>query len=337
MARKISFDEAPEDTDTTIEQRTSRATSVRPLLGLPREAQPPAALGMISRSLGEMTEKAKRADAIEQQLVQGFTVVELEPSIVDGSFVPDRMMSAEDGFSTFLEIIRTQGQASPILVRPHSADQGRYQVAFGHRRLRAARELGVKVKAVVRALSDEELVVAQGQENSARSDLTYIERARFAAQLEERGFSRDVIMQSLNLDKAALSKLIAIATRIPLTIIDAIGPAPGFGRQRWAELAEMLEIEMAMANANLLLEKGAFQALTSDKRFLQLYEAMKAKPARSLPEVWTAKDGTRAAQVQRNGKKLTLVFDERTTPAFGEYVRMRLQTLFDEYKKLGEV
>ena len=83
--------------------------------------------------------------------------------------------------------------------------------------------------------------VAQGQENSGRTDLTFIERAGFAARLEDRKFSREIIMSALNVDKAALSRLIAIATRIPGAVIDAIGPAPAFGRVRWQELTELLE------------------------------------------------------------------------------------------------
>ena len=47
--------------------------------------------------------------------------------------------------------------------------EGRYQIAYGHRRLRAAIELGRPVRAIVKPLTDEQLVVAQGQENSARN------------------------------------------------------------------------------------------------------------------------------------------------------------------------
>ena len=334
MARKISFDDVPQDTVVT-DHRTSRLNDSRPLLGVLRDGQPPAALGLISRSLGDLTEKAQRAEAIEKQLVNGFSVVELEPSIIDGSFVPDRMAGSDDGFDSFLETLRSKGQNSPILVRPHTSEQGRYEVAFGHRRLRAARELGLKVKAVIRVLSDEELVVAQGQENSARADLTYIERARFAARLEQRGFSRDIIMQSLTLDKAALSKLIAIAARIPEVIMEGIGSAPGFGRQRWAELAEMLEGEAQRSNAEKQMGEEGFKELSSDQRFLRLHNALKLKTMRIATESWMARDGTHAAQVQRTGKKLTLVFDERLAPAFGEFVKERLQALYDEYKTSG--
>ena len=152
-------------------------------------------------------------------------IVDLDPALIDGSFVPDRMEATEEQNAEFRELIRQHGQSVPILVRPKPGGRERYEVAFGHRRLRAARELGIKVRAVVRSLSDEQLVIAQGQENSGRTDLTFIERARFAARLEDRKFSRETIMAALNVDKAALSRLISVATRAPAAVIDAIGGA----------------------------------------------------------------------------------------------------------------
>ena len=102
-----------------------------------------------------------------------------------------------------MELIREHGQQVPILVRPKPNERrpiSRSPTVIVD--LRAARDLGRNVRAVVRDLSDEQLVVAQGQENSARTDLTYIERARFAARLEDRKFSREIIMAALNVDKA---------------------------------------------------------------------------------------------------------------------------------------
>jgi ParB family chromosome partitioning protein len=37
--------------------------------------------------------------------------------------------------------------------------------------------------------------------------------------------------------------------------------------------------------------------------------------------------------VARTGKRLTLTFDDRVAPQFGEFVNERLQSLYDEYKK----
>ncbi len=141
-----------------------------------------------SRSIiSTIDELAARAD----KLLEGETVVDLDPATVDVSFVQDRLEDDRDAFETLKAAIREQGQTSPILVRPHPSDAGRYMVVFGHRRLRVASELGRPVRAVVKAISDRDHVIAQGQENSARSDLSFIERARFAKRLSELNYDGD--------------------------------------------------------------------------------------------------------------------------------------------------
>lgn len=335
MARKINFDLPASDSRPAQEAPSGvSASKVRPLLGLDRPLKQPGALGAISQTLGGMSEKVKRADELEKQLVEGQTIVDLDPALVDNSFVPDRMESSAADDAAFRELIREHGQNSPILVRPHPEDADRFQVAFGHRRLRAARSLGIKVRAVVRVLSDEELVVAQGQENSGRTDLTFIERARFAARLEDRKFTRETIMAALNVDKAALSRLITVATRVPLEVIDAIGAAPGFGRIRWQELTDLLEQDDNRRRAIAHVKTSGFRDLESDKRFESVVSALKTSPTRSRPETWSAADGTHAARVMRSGKKTTVTFDDRVAPRFGDFVREKLQSLYDEYKAM---
>ncbi|MDH7798896.1 MULTISPECIES: plasmid partitioning protein RepB [unclassified Beijerinckia] len=333
MARKISFD-VPSSEETVPEAATPAASTqpFRPLLGLERTIKQSSALGAISQSLGGINEKVKRAEQIEQKLVEGQVIVELDPELIDNSFVPDRMESTEEQNAAFRELIRQHGQNTPILVRPKPNTTGRYEVAFGHRRLRAARELAIKVKAVVRPLSDEELVVAQGQENSGRTDLTFIERARFAARLEDRKFSRETIMAALNVDKAALSRLIAIATRIPIQVVEAIGPAPAFGRVRWQELIDLLDQDGNRARALEIVKLSDFLSLESDKRFEKVVDGLRAKPTRTRPETWVARDGTHAAKITRAGRKLSLTFDDRVAPNFGDFVETKLEALFDEYR-----
>lgn len=336
MARKISFDAPSEETQASESKpRSAQPHPARPLLGLDRPIKQSSALGAISQSLGDISERVKRAEQIEQKLIEGQTVVEIDPSFVDASFVPDRMEATQEQNAAFREMIREHGQSVPILVRPKPKQPDRFEVAFGHRRLRAARELGIKVRAVVRSLTDEQLVVAQGQENSGRTDLTFIERARYAARLEDRKFSREVIMAALNVDKAALSRLIAIATRVPAALIEAIGPAPAFGRVRWQELTELLDEGENRIRAQELVTESSFPELDTDKRFEALYNGLRARETRARPEAWSAEDGTRVARVMRSGKKLTLTFDDRVVPQFGDFVRERLQSLYDEYKAGG--
>jgi ParB family chromosome partitioning protein len=336
MARKLNFDPpAINDAPSTVDVLPAPPRN-RPLLGLDRPIKQSSALGAISQSLGGINEKVRRADEIEQKLVEGQIIVDLDPDDIDVSFVRDRMEASESLSAAFREMIREHGQTVPILVRLKPDHPNRYEVAFGHRRLRAARELGIKVRAVVRDLTDEQLVIAQGQENSGRTDLTFIERARFAASLEDRKFSREVIMAALNVDKAALSRLIAIASRVPRVVVDAVGPAPAFGRVRWQELTDLLDEDGNRKRALEIVAEPTFALLDTDKRFETLHSRLRAKAERSRPESWNAEDGTRAARVLRSGSKLTLMFDDRVAPAFGDFVKGRLQALYNEYKAASD-
>lgn len=178
-------------------------------------------VGQVANSMREEKARQARADDIERRLSEGQAVIELDPAFVEPSFVRDRMPGDITGL---IASIRDQGQQVPILVRPHPTESGRYQVAFGHRRLRAVQDLGQQVKAIVRSLTDEELVIAQGQENNEREDLSYIEKSRFAHYLKER-FPREIIISAMSLDKAEISRMFAIIDQLPAELIDAIGPA----------------------------------------------------------------------------------------------------------------
>ena len=127
------------------------------------------AIGAVSRSIDQLKSQA---------------VIELATHLIDASFIEDRLGTSPEDHASLLASIREHGQQVPILVRPNPQQEGRYQIAYGHRRLRAAIELERPVRAIVKPLTDEQLVVAQGQENSARTNLSFIERALFAAQLE---------------------------------------------------------------------------------------------------------------------------------------------------------
>ena len=137
------------------------------------------------------------------------------------------------------------------------------------------------MRAVVKQLTDQQLVVAQGQENSARTDLSFIERALFAARLEEGGYDRETIMAALSVDKTGLSRLISSAVKIPRDIIEAIGSAPRAGRDRWIELATRLESATATAAARRLIESDGFAHKDSDERFNAVTNAAAPKPAKA--------------------------------------------------------
>ncbi|HEV2501843.1 MAG TPA: plasmid partitioning protein RepB [Mesorhizobium sp.] len=312
-----------------------RASRIRPLLGSPDlvvdgDRSPVGALG---QSLGELSERTRRADEIEEKLRAGQTVVEIDPATVDPSFVPDRMFSEDDAFRSFVESIREQGQQVPILVRPHPEKVDAYQVAFGHRRLRAAQELKIPVKAIVRDLTDQELVVAQGQENNDRQDLSYIEKVRFAQKLTER-FSRDVIMSALGVYKSDLSNMLAVAAKIPTELVEAIGPAHGIGRRNWMALAEAMAAGKGRAQKALsIASKPEVAMLASKERFEVVAQALSEKTfARDTSKV-VLPSGQEIAHLAHTKQRVTLMIDRRTSPDFAEFVMNELPRLYADHLK----
>jgi len=270
--------------------------------------------------------------SIEQLRAQ--SVIEIAPDQIDPSFIADRLETSAESHNSLLESIREHGQQVPVLVRPHPESEGRYQIAYGRRRLRAVAELGLRVRAIVKPLTDQQLVVAQGQENSARTDLSFIEKALFAARLEESGYARETIMAALSVDKTGLSRLISSAVKIPRDVIEAIGAAPRAGRDRWIELAARLESAVALGEARALIADKGFAEKSSDERFDLVLGASAAKRAKgSRPMIWKAADGTRVAKIKDDPRQMTLAIDKNATGSFGAYLIEQLPEIYAAFKR----
>jgi ParB family chromosome partitioning protein len=210
------------------------------------------AIGAVSRSFADL--KAR-------------SVVEIDPGLIDAGGMADRLESDAESDATLRQSIADHGQQVPVLVRPHPQTPGRFQIVFGRRRVLALRDLGQLVKALIRDLSDQELVLAQGQENSARRDLSFIEKVNFARQLQEHGYDRKVICDALTVDKTLISRMLSLAERIPPDVIAMIGAAPSIGRDRWAALADLLEKTGAPGSEIEAMINFNSQGPGSDARF----------------------------------------------------------------------
>lgn len=283
-------------------------------------------VGQVASTMREEKARQARADDIERRLAEGQSVIDLDTALVEPSFVRDRMPGDIDGL---VSSIREQGQQVPILVRPHPEKPGHYQVAFGHRRLRAIEQLGLQVKAVIRALTDEELVIAQGQENNEREDLSFIEKSRFAQRLKER-FPREVITSAMSVDKAELSRMLSVVDAIPADLIDAIGPAPGVGRRSWQELADLIHKD-ENNNPLELARSDEMQTMSSQDRFKALLNAFKPRRVvRGLPEVLSTSSGQRLGHVKQSKSKIEITLDRKEAGEFASFLLNDAVALFEE-------
>ena len=281
----------------------------------------------VANQVREEKARQARADEIERRLAEGLTVVELDTDSIDPSFVQDRMEGEIEGL---LSSIREQGQQVPILVRPHPDVPGRYQVAFGHRRLRALKQLGQRAKAIVREMTDEELVVAQGQENNEREDLSYIEKARFADRLKER-FSRDVITASMSISKPELSVMLSVVSALPERLVDAIGPAHGVGRRSWQVLAGLLEKSAASEQA--IQFAITLRDLPSPERFKEVLARLSPRRVeRGAPVVLSTPGGERLALVKDSRTKMEITIDKKASGDFAAFILKNLPELYAEHR-----
>ncbi|KDM68291.1 plasmid partitioning protein RepB [Acidiphilium sp. JA12-A1] len=266
-------------------------------------------VGAMSESVETMVADLRDA---KEKLETGDVIVEIDTDLIDPSFITDRI-GEDDEMDAFVATIRDQGQRTPILLRPHPESRGRYQIAFGHRRYRALKRLGRPVRAMVKHLTDEELVVAQGQENQDRLDLSYIERALFAARLEARQFQRDVICLALSIDKTEVSRMISIATALPAELVEAIGPAQKTGRRKWMILAKTVkEIRWPTEMERLLQVCKSGGAADSDQRFDLVLKALSR--CKSTAQADDQGGGRPSFTVDKKPGVIRIRFDETSLP-----------------------
>ena len=227
------------------------------------------------------------------------------------------------------------------MVRPSTDDPNRYQIVYGRRRVLAMRELGQPVKAMVRDLDDRELVLAQGQENSARRDLSFIEKCNFALQLAQAGYDRKVICDALHIDKTLISRMLGVAERIPQEILTAIGAAHSVGRDRWVLLAETLDASDLNTTELVALAHGE----TSDDRFEAVLKAAgprqtnaatkpdpKPKPKKDHRPIRDPK-GAEIGQVRQNRNGLTVTIRSGRAGGFDAWLADNIDEIHRDWLK----
>lgn len=295
---------------------TSRVDAARPRYS-------GGAIGAVSQSIAEL--KAR-------------SVIEIDPVRIAEGGLDDRLDDDAEDHDALVASIRDYGQQVPVLVRPDPADPERYQIVYGRRRVKAMRALGVPVKALVRSLDDQEMVVAQGQENSARKDLSFIEKASFARQMRDLNYKRDVICATLHVDKTVISRMLSVIDGLDPELVIAIGAAPSVGRDRWTALATQLEktntnLREAIALINLVTE-----AKSSDERYDGLMAALGAgnKPVKSKKarqkQYLKASDGALIGHAVRSERTVVLTLNTKVTRGFDEWLLTHLDDIHRDWK-----
>lgn len=283
-----------------------KGTGESPAPSAPRYTK--GAIGAVSRSIEELRRRS---------------IIEVDARMIDHAGLVDRLDKDDPDLAGLIASIKAYGQQVPVLLRPNPNDAERYEVVYGRRRVAALKSLGQPVKALVRVLNDKDLVIAQGQENSARKDLSFIEKANFTRQMRDAGYERKSICDALSMDKTLISRMLSVVDRVPLSLIEAIGAAHGVGRDRWIDLAEKIG-ERDMVSA----AKGT----TSEARFDAVMAMLRTpKPAAVKSEPVESKTGAALATVTRTGGKVTLKL-AKDTQGFDDWLVQNLSAIHRDWE-----
>ena len=264
---------------------------------------------------------------------------ELDPGLIDDWGPKDRLdgftaVNSDDdgdGYETLKSSIKDGGQQVPILVR-RAGTEGRFEIIYGRRRLRACRELGLKVRANVQDLDDATALLAKGLENAARRNLSFYEKARFAAVIQAAGHNTKTVRQVLSLSASGLSHLTKVTDNIPDDVGDLIGAAPKSGRPKWTALAEAFASKKVNASSSFAILSKLSAELSSDDRLEQLMREITRRGARPsegreatpVPGV-TIKSGraTTAMSIKRAGENAA--FAEWLDRELGDIIKKSYQ------------
>ncbi len=231
--------------------------------------------------------------------------------------------------------ISKNGQQIPIIVRIVNRDKP-YEIVAGRRRLAAIRQLGKPtIRGFITKMSDKEAFIAQGIENSARLETSFIERARTVVKAYDAGFTQHDVAEFLNVSQTLINFMVRIFEALGDPLIVRIGPARGVGRRKWEALVSASR-ERNMAPEDLLALVDTSQESSAD-RFEALLDAVVSargrKKASTTPEQAVRSDlmGGQYAML-RKPKQLVLKAGSNVSGDLLDFISSRLPELVQEFE-----
>lgn len=182
------------------------------------------------------------------------STVKLKLSDIEPNRNQPRKEFNEEALAELADSISQHGVLQPLLVRP--LPDGGYQIVAGERRWRACRMAGVsEVPAVIRELTESQVMELALIENLQREDLSVIEEAEgYKLLIETYNFTQDEISKSVGKSRPSITNALRILN-LPPNILDLLKEGKITAGHARALLSFSNEEEMQRA-AKLIVENG---------------------------------------------------------------------------------
>ncbi len=282
--------------------------------------------GAVAQAQGDL-EKARTK--LAGNILAGRHVVEIDPSMLIDPIGSDRRddWAEQEGFQSFIESIRDNGQDVPVLVWPEDPDwkpdeidpanleHVQFLLLAGRRRREAARKLGRPVKAVIApqdgrsgAEATFNMLVMRFRENDEREDLSAFERLLSIGQMYD------------ELCEVTGTKIKAkdFADRI------------GVHESVVSRARAVLKAKDAFLNAFKNVHEMSFRELQEALATINSVQSTKAKPAKPAKLTLQREVGSRKLSLSLQGSRLSvnaagLYLDEADLEAIGNFVAEYLE------------
>jgi ParB family chromosome partitioning protein len=130
--------------------------------------------------------RAAEPAADDLKPVAGLRLAAISPDDIQPNPQQPRRDFDEEAMAELVVSVQENGVLQPIVVRPLADTHGKFELVMGERRLRAAREAGLRtIPAVVKDTADEQMLQEALLENLHRLQLTPLEEASAYQQLIE--------------------------------------------------------------------------------------------------------------------------------------------------------
>lgn len=168
----------------------------------------------LGRGLDALFNATAAADAVVDSPLKDIQVARIRPN----PFQPRKNFNSAE-LKELQESLKASGLLQPITVRPKPGVSEEYELIAGERRFRAASELGWKtISAIVRELTDRELLGLALIENLQRADLNPIEEAEgYGRLISDFGHTQQTVASMVGRDRSTIANMLRIL-QLPISV-----------------------------------------------------------------------------------------------------------------------
>ncbi len=243
-------------------------------------------------------------DAGRVASIQNIPITRIDPN-------PFQARRAFEDLAELADAIQAQGFVTRLRVRPSTTENGRYQLVYGERRLRAALMAGLTdVPCEIVDQADHEMIEIGLAENIQRRDLAPLEEAQaFRMLIDQRGYTHAGLAQRIGKDRSYVEDRLALL-RMPPDVQKMVEQRPDSLRAA-REIAKLPDVRtrqpLIKGVSDETLSQHSVRALIRETKQQNHAEPKEREPADSAPKAADVLESNFAKMIARDGGNLRVM------------------------------